>query len=276
MNAGLHELPLVIFTVFAQSAVGAWLIFTVVLCRHTNQQSRSYIHKVMLIPLALLAVGFLASVMHLGSPWRAFNSLNRIGASMLSNEIAGGALFFALAGLYWLLAVSGKLPEQLAKAWLIVSALVGLIFMYMMNNVYHISTVPTWNNGFTTASFYLTVLLGGSALAFVLLSLNPHKDYCLAWTPWLFGCGILLAALVILQQGFDLPQIHSSVKQAAALVPDYAAMSAVRLCALAVAAVIFVKLKTLPAFSLAVILVMVAEMIGRTLFYGAHMIVGMA
>ena len=31
MNAGLHELPLVFFTVLAQSAVGTWLIFTFVL-----------------------------------------------------------------------------------------------------------------------------------------------------------------------------------------------------------------------------------------------------
>ena len=28
---GLHELPLVFFTVLAQSAVGAWLVFTFVL-----------------------------------------------------------------------------------------------------------------------------------------------------------------------------------------------------------------------------------------------------
>lgn len=45
-----------------------------------------------------MGIGFLASVMHLGSPLRAFNSLNRIGASALSNEIASGALFFAVGG----------------------------------------------------------------------------------------------------------------------------------------------------------------------------------
>lgn len=40
-----------------------------------------------------MGVGFIASVMHLGSPLRAFNSLNRIGASGLSNEIAAGSIF---------------------------------------------------------------------------------------------------------------------------------------------------------------------------------------
>ncbi|EJK16731.1 anaerobic dimethyl sulfoxide reductase subunit C, partial [Klebsiella pneumoniae subsp. pneumoniae KPNIH21] len=35
---------------------------------------------------------------HLGSPLRAFNSLNRVGASSLSNEIASGRIFFRPSG----------------------------------------------------------------------------------------------------------------------------------------------------------------------------------
>lgn len=49
-----------------------------------------------------MGIGFMASVLHLGSPLRAFNSLNRVGASALSNEIAAGSLFcrgrFLVAG----------------------------------------------------------------------------------------------------------------------------------------------------------------------------------
>ena len=107
MNAGLHELPLVFFTVLAQSAVGAWLVFTFVLLGEKNDKSRAYIHKAMFVILSILGLGFIASVMHLGTPVRAFNSLNRVGESMLSNEIASGAVFFGLAGLYWLIAILG-------------------------------------------------------------------------------------------------------------------------------------------------------------------------
>ncbi|MBX4298826.1 dimethyl sulfoxide reductase anchor subunit, partial [Mycobacterium tuberculosis] len=49
----------------------------------------------------------------LASPLRAFNSLNRVGASSLSNEIASGAIFFAVGGIGWLLAVCKKLPAGL-------------------------------------------------------------------------------------------------------------------------------------------------------------------
>ena len=37
---------------------------------------------------------------------------------MLSNEIACGALFFALAGGYWLLALMEKMPKGLGRLWL--------------------------------------------------------------------------------------------------------------------------------------------------------------
>lgn len=276
MNAGLHELPLVFFTVLAQTAVGFWLIFTFVMCKGTSQKSQSYLHKGLFVALLLLACGFIASVMHLGSPLRAFNSLNRVGSSMMSNEIASGALFFALAGIYWLLAVLGKMPQGLSKVWLVVTTLVGVVFMYMMNNLYHLPTVPTWNNAITSWQFYLTVVLGGCALAMAVLSTNPHQDYQVKCCPWLYVLAVFCVAVVVIYQASGLAHIHSSVQQAVNLVPDFAIMQVLRLCLLAVAAALIVKGRTLPLLSLAVLITLAAEMVGRVLFYGLHMTSGMA
>lgn len=273
---GLHELPLIIFTVLAQSVVGCWLLFSFVLCRDNSEQSRSYLHKVMLVPLVLLAIGFIASITHLGSPLRAFNSLNRVGESMLSNEIASGAAFFILAGLYWLLTTLGKMPKGFAKFWLILTACIGLTFMYMMNKLYHISTVPTWNTVFTSWQFYLTVIIGGTALAYALMHTNPHKEYSLCYCPWIYAIATFLAAIVVIYQGFGLSQIHSSAMQAADLVPDYAIMHAIRLSLLGLGGVLLFKVKNSVSLGLAVIIVLFAEMIGRTVFYGLHMTVGTA
>lgn len=75
---------------------------------------------------------------------RAFNSLNRVGASSLSNEIASGAIFFAVGGLGWLLAAMKKLPAGLRSLWLIVTMVLGVVFVWMMIRVYNtIDTVPT-------------------------------------------------------------------------------------------------------------------------------------
>ena len=41
---GLHELPLVIFTVLAQSVVGAFLLFSMVLFTIQDKFYRAYVH----------------------------------------------------------------------------------------------------------------------------------------------------------------------------------------------------------------------------------------
>ncbi len=53
-------------------------------------------------------------------------------------------------------------------------------------------------------------------------------------------------------------------------------MQVLRLCLLAVAAALIVKVRTLPLLSLAVLITLAAEMVGRVLFYGLHMTSGMA
>lgn len=276
MNAGLHELPLIFFTVLAQSAVGAFFVFTLVLLQSQNDKSRRYIHRVMFVVLVLLGLGFVASILHLGSPLRAFNSLNRVGESMLSNEIASGAVFFLLAGLYWLIAILNKMPAALGKLWLIITSVVGLVFMYMMANVYFLATVPTWHSTLTPLAFYLTVVVGGLALGYALLEPNSAKTYRLSWVKGLYAIGVLLIAICVVYQGTSLGQIHSSVQQAAALVPDYAPMMVLRLCLLGIAAVLLAKSKNTAVLLLAVVLTFAGEFIGRTLFYGLHMTVGMA
>ncbi|EIW8943552.1 Tat proofreading chaperone DmsD [Klebsiella pneumoniae] len=116
MGNGWHEWPLVLFTVLGQCVVGATIVSGLGwLALGDQREARRRLVRNMFFIWLLMGIGFLASVMHLGSPLRAFNSLNRIGASALSNEIASGALFFAVGGFWWLLAVLEKMPATLGK-----------------------------------------------------------------------------------------------------------------------------------------------------------------
>ncbi len=104
MGMGWHEWPLMLFTVLGQSVVGAIIVMGIaVIGGNLNQQQDRAVHRSMFFLWLLMGIAFVASTLHLGSPLRAFNSLNRVGASALSNEIAGGALFFAVGGAigYW-------------------------------------------------------------------------------------------------------------------------------------------------------------------------------
>lgn len=281
MGNGWHEWPLVIFTVLGQCVVGALIVSGIGWFAAKNDADRQRIVRGMFFLWLLMGIGFIASVMHLGSPLRAFNSLNRIGASGLSNEIAAGSIFFAVGGLWWLVAVIGKMPQALGKLWLLVTMALGVIFVWMMTCVYQIDTVPTWYNGYTTLAFFLTVLLSGPILAATILR---AARVTFNTTPFaiISVLALIACAGVIVLQGLSLASIHSSVQQASALVPDYASLQVWRVVLLCaglgcwLCPLIRRREPHVAGLILGLILILGGEMIGRVLFYGLHMTVGMA
>ena len=281
MGNGWHEWPLVIFTVLGQCVVGALIVSGIGWFAAKNDADRQHIIRGMFFLWLLMGIGFIASVMHLGSPLRAFNSLNRIGASGLSNEIAAGSIFFAVGGLWWLVAVIGKMPQALGKLWLLVSMALGIIFVWMMTCVYQIDTVPTWHNGYTTLAFFLTVLLSGPILAATILRAARVTFNTTPFAIISILALIACAGLIVLQ-GLSLASIHSSVQQASALVPDYASLQVWRVVLLCaglgcwLCPLIRRREPHVAGLVLGLILILGGEMIGRVLFYGLHMTVGMA
>ncbi|EPY1508702.1 DmsC/YnfH family molybdoenzyme membrane anchor subunit [Klebsiella quasipneumoniae] len=282
MGSGWHEWPLVLFTVLGQCVVGATLFSGLVWLELADQrEARQRLVRSMFFIWLLMGIGFLASVMHLGSPLRAFNSLNRVGASALSNEIASGALFFAVGGFWWLLAVLEKMPAALGKIWLVITLLLGLLFILAMTRVYQIDTVPTWYTGYTTSAFFLTVLLSGPLFAALLLQM-AKVDVNGWFIAGLSMAALVISAAVIVMQSTGLSTIHSSVQQAASLLPNYGRLQALRLILLALGLGCWLcpLIRRQPPRAVGLlaglVLVLIAECIGRGLFYGLHMTVGMA
>ncbi|HFS5649166.1 TPA: dimethyl sulfoxide reductase anchor subunit family protein, partial [Raoultella ornithinolytica] len=284
MGSGWHEWPLMIFTVFGQCVAGGFIVLALALMKGglSNEQQQRVVLSMFGL-WVLMGIGFIASTMHLGSPMRAFNSLNRIGASSLSNEIASGALFFAVGGIGWLLAVVKKLPAGLRSLWLVATMVLGILFVWMMVRVYNtIDTVPTWYTVWTPLSFFLTLFLGGPLLGCLLLRVAGVDGWAMRLLPVVTLLALVASVIVALMQGSELPMIHSSIQQASALVPDYGSLMAWRVVALVLALACWVVplLKgyqpAVPLLSLALVLVLVGEMVGRGIFYGLHMTVGMA
>ncbi|MCV2532082.1 dimethyl sulfoxide reductase anchor subunit family protein [Enterobacter wuhouensis] len=281
MGSGWHEWPLVIFTVFGQCVAGALIVMGLAWLSEKDDAIKARIVRSMFFLWVVMGIGFMASVLHLGSPLRAFNSLNRVGASALSNEIAAGSVFFAVGGFWWLVSVIGKMPPALGKVWLVVSQILGIVFVWAMTRVYQIDTVPTWYTGYTTLAFFLTLFLGGPLLAALLLRVAkaPFKS---ALTASVSVLALLTTAAVIVLQSNELAAIHSSVQQASALLPDYGSLQVWRLVLVAAGLGCWIcplvrrqEPKTLALFA-GIILVVLGELLGRGLFYGLHMTAGMA
>ena len=281
MGNGWHEWPLVLFTVLGQCVAGALIVSGYGWLTAKDERVKQRIVRSMFFLWLVMGIAFLASVMHLGSPLRAFNSLNRIGASALSNEIASGPLFFAVGGLWWLVAFLGKMPATLGKIWLLLSMLLGLVFVYAMTNVYQIDTVPTWYNGYTTLVFFMTMLLSGPLFAALLL-----RAAGVSCSPARFAgisvLALLVTVAVVVLQGLSLGEIHSSVQNAGALVPDYASLQVWRILLLVaglgcwICPLVRRKEPSVGGLALGLVSVLAGEIIGRGLFYGLHMTVGMA
>ncbi len=222
-------------------------------------------------------------MLHLGSPMRAFNSLNRVGASALSNEIASGSVFFAVGGIGWLLAVLKKLPSALRALWLIITMVLGVVFVWMMVRVYNsIDTVPTWYSIWTPIGFFLTLFMGGPVTG---LSATAHRG-----REWLgdasVACGFGAGAGGYRHYGGhagrgtgDDSQFHSAGFRSGAglwfadgLAYGAAGGGVVLLDCAAVKG----YQPAVPLLSVAFILMLAGELIGRGVFYGLHMTVGMA
>ena len=284
MGSGWHEWPLMIFTVFGQCVVGGFIVLALALMKGgLRPDAQQRVVACMLGLWVLMGIGFIVSMLHLGSPMRAFNSLNRIGASALSNEIASGSLFFAVGGIGWLMATLKKMPSALRTLWLIVTMVLGVVFVWMMVRVYNtIDTIPTWYSFWTPLGFFLTLFLGGPLLGYLLLRVAGVDGWAMRLLPAISIFALVVSAIMAVMQGTELATIHSSVQQASALVPDYGSLMAWRIAALALALCCWVVPQVkgyqpaVPLLSVAFILLLVGELIGRGVFYGLHMTVGMA
>ncbi|ELI8097418.1 TPA: dimethyl sulfoxide reductase anchor subunit family protein [Yersinia enterocolitica] len=282
MGMGWHEWPLMVFTVLGQCVVGGFIVLGLALIfggLSRGQQQR--VHRSMFALWVLMALAFIASTLHLGSPMRAFNSLNRVGESALSNEIAAGSVFFAVAGFYWLLAILNKMPVLLGKIWLVVAMVLGVVFVYAMCRVYSIDTVPTWDNIYTPLGFVLTAFISGPMLGYLLLQWADINGRAMLQLPMISVLALIISLASVIMQAASLPLIYSSVQQASQLIPDYGTLMVWRLVLLVlglgcwICPLIRGRTPMTLGMIFAMLLIIVAELIGRGVFYGLHMTVGM-
>lgn len=117
-----------------------------------------------------------------------------------------------------------KAAFRLRALWLIVTMVLGVVFVWMMVRVYNtIDTVPTWYSVWTPMSFFLTMFIGRPLLGYLLLRVAGING----WAMRLLPAAVSLLALAVIPVPLsrscrepELANIHSSIQQASALVPD--------------------------------------------------------
>jgi anaerobic dimethyl sulfoxide reductase subunit B (iron-sulfur subunit) len=169
-----RELPLVVFTLLAQMAVG------LALCGLLLPQ---FPLAVLLTIGILLGVGGSISFLHLGRKRNAWRAVVHLRKSWLSREVLMAVIF----GIAWLVSVLWAwLMATPFSSWPMAIPGVGLVFC--MSQVYLLRAVPVWNNWRTTLAFFLTpILLGVLGVSLAI----PLKN-------WALIAGLSLAAETVM------------------------------------------------------------------------------
>ncbi len=161
------EWPLVIFSLAIQLSAGIILIYDLFVL-FPIYRSRvvvpSKYHWILLIAMTAAIIGIIFSFMHLGNPINSAKSLTNMGTSWLSREIAGVLAFSGLllitTLMHFMIPSSGKILKLMVD----LTAITGVVLIFIMSKIYMIPARPLWNSFFTPLGFYLAAIVLGASL----------------------------------------------------------------------------------------------------------------
>jgi anaerobic dimethyl sulfoxide reductase subunit C len=303
----VRDWALITFTILVQMSVGAFWVLGVAhflaARKYGAEEADRLSDRALLALVPVIALAFIASLLHLGNPLNAYRAVTNLGNSWLSREIFFGVVFAVLAFVFALMQWRkiGSFVLRNVIAWL--AALVGLVLVYSMSRVYMLSTEPAWNSLATPVSFFTTTFLLGSlamGAAFVAnyAFLQRKKADCaeaqctlmreaLRWIAVaavvLVGVELIVLPLYLSATASGNPVGLASVKLMAG---SYAWILALRVILAFIGAGVFAiflyqnamsagheKLLANLAYT-AFIVVLVAEVLGRVLFYATQIRIG--
>lgn len=207
-----YELPLVFFTVIGQCAVGIAVLLTLL-----NQfKSKSFEEGgyktfrpagILIFPLCALAI--ILSIFHLGQPFAAYRAMSNFGSSWLSREIyafiALGIVSFVYSYIWW------KKPESNSRKNVgVITAVVGILAVFISSRVYALPAHGPWNSVSTVATFIFTATLLGALTLLVILTEVKSSDSMdsgiyklLGWVIAFSILGIVIT-LAVFVQGYNV------------------------------------------------------------------------
>ncbi|MEQ6900100.1 DmsC/YnfH family molybdoenzyme membrane anchor subunit [Nocardioides sp. YIM 152588] len=163
----LHDLPMVLFTVFTQMAVGTFLALGVVyLATLGKAQPDRVVDPVLYAIGPAMVFGLAVSTLHMHDITHTLNVIRHWDSSWLTREILFGVAFagagFLFAFLAWFQIGSRAMRQVVA----FVAALLGIGLVWAQSMVYYsLRTVPAWNTWEVPFFFFATtVLLGALAV----------------------------------------------------------------------------------------------------------------
>lgn len=210
----MHEWPLIIFTLLTQAAVGATLFSALYVCWINQESGVSvgyYIIKPVLVIICLMAaIGLLCSVTHLGYPINAFNSLRHATTSWLSREIIFTGTFF---GAICLITLRTLMTKRASRTLLALAALLGIIDIFCMGEIYRHTQIATWAHLNTQFTFIGTLITLGACIATLFITLRSKGKVSDGLSFKMVCVAVLLTGISLLGRLLVLPDYLDEIQR---------------------------------------------------------------
>jgi anaerobic dimethyl sulfoxide reductase subunit C (anchor subunit) len=303
----IREWTLPVYTLLTQLSVGSlfvlWVIRSWSNLKAGEDKIDRYIKIPILILLATIVFAMVFAHLHLSKPWLSFLALRNIKTSWLSRELLSNIFYAIFVGL---LLLSLWYHEKRKKTITIlgwVAILLGFTTDYCMSRIYLLPSQPAWNSILTPVSFLVTTILLGIVTVPMLFlmdlifkrtpALEDQTEHAQLIEPSLIRFAFVAVILSILIVGINLLQITSLFSGSATAQTSldllrniYQPLLIIRLVLLFVGSgwLVFVSVQLsrrkllvgnlLPKVFITCLLVMIAEILGRFLFYAIHVRIG--
>lgn len=277
---------LISFTLLAQLTAGAWFLHAL-LMPYKNDPAREIhsIHKKLysiLLPIVLISV--VLSFFHLGNPAKAIHALNNLESSWLSREILFVSLLAGFTMIQVFLLRKPASGEGLIKAFAYLGAIIAFLLVYSMSEIYMLDAVPAWNSLHTPLEFFTcSLLLGGFLLLLIYKTASRKLDeiHYSRIRSKIYFLFILLSLLLVLDLGNAIFHHLIGYDPNALRNPDTSYLPRIMrfvLLIISLSLLVFQfyffnlkkRLSGISGIIAAFIILFIAEILGRFIFYASY------
>jgi len=170
----VREWALPVYTILIQMSVGMLLVLWSLRLFGSKKFGKDALDRVVRDPLLIIntttILGMIGAHFHLSRPYLSFLAVSNFRSSWLSREIVFTLLFFLCSAALWFLQWyrAGHWGLKTALGWLAI--FFGFVTVYCTGRIYLLPTQAAWNMPETILTFYGSMLLlGVMALATILI-----------------------------------------------------------------------------------------------------------
>jgi len=262
----MTESALLIFTFLMNIAIGLVICSTLMKVKYPKLNLKYAYY----VAACFSIIAVIASLLHLGKPFSALNSILNLGDSWLSREILFSGAFAGIVVVYACIELFKSSLTQLKNILSWLGSIVGLIAVFTMGKLYATSAVVAWDSVNTFIEFYATVFSAGF-LMFLLICYKEVKDLNLNFIkiPAMIAVAIQVATFGV--YGMNLVTAGGNVVDSVAILIDYQWMMFLKWFLIVVGMfIITLQIKSLnikASIYVATTLLVVGQFLGRYLFY---------